>query len=35
MQSDQTVEAPETTRLGPFATSGQLCAGDGRERIGE
>ena len=35
MQSDQRVEAPETTRLAPFAKSEQLGAGDGRECIGE
>ena len=35
MQSDQRIEAPETTRLAPFTKSEQLGAGDGRERIGE
>ena len=35
MQSDQRVDSPETTGLAPLATSGQLGAGDGRERLGE
>ena len=35
MQSGQRVDAPETTELTQLATSGQLGAGDGRERLEE
>ena len=34
-KSDQRVEAPEASRRELFEPSGQLGAGDGRERLGE